>query len=492
MTGTGTIAAVASGWGLSPCAIVRLSGPGVRALIEGDPTTGAPAIFENARLEPHAVQSARFVVSESPRRLTLPVLLMTFVGPRSYTGEDAAELLVPGSIVLLERVLARLASIPGVREAGPGEFSARAYLNGKLTLEQAEGVAALIGAQSESELAAARGLLEGRSGEMYRAWSDEVATLLALVEAGIDFTDQEDVVAIAPADLERRLEALIGEIGARLSAAGGTERPALLPRVVLAGAPNAGKSTLFNALLGRRRAVTSAQPGTTRDVLEEVLDLSGEAPGGGQVMLIDLAGLDEPRRADAAVASAQHHGALATIDAEAQHRAHREIASADVVVHCDPAGRFASDRVPSGGTGRVIRLRTKADLPGGGSGAGAGQVAVCALDGWNIGVLRRAIADAAWGGDTALRAGSDRHDAPAHAPEAFLLPRHRRALADAAARLHDAMQLAGADAPGRSLAEPELAAGALRAALDSLGELTGRITPDDVIGRVFATFCVGK
>src|SRR5690606_38227637 len=124
-------------------------------LVEGEAGTGASALFEGARFEPHAVQAARLVMAESPHRLTMPVLLMTFVGPRSYTGEDAAELLVPGSPVLLERVLARLASQAGVRGAAPGEFSARAYLNEKLTIEQAEGVAALISAQSEAELAAA-------------------------------------------------------------------------------------------------------------------------------------------------------------------------------------------------------------------------------------------------------------------------------------------------------------------------------------------------
>src|SRR5690606_26740762 len=122
-----------------------------------------------ARFAPHVIQTARFVVTEAPRRLTLPVRLMTFVGPRSYTGEDAAEFLVPGSPVLLERVLARLTSAPGVREAAPGEFSARAYLNEKLTLEQAEGVAALIAAQSDGELAAARELLEGTLGREYRS-----------------------------------------------------------------------------------------------------------------------------------------------------------------------------------------------------------------------------------------------------------------------------------------------------------------------------------
>src|SRR5690606_10734140 len=306
-----------------------------------------------ARFAPHVIQTARFVMAESPRRLTLPVLLMTFVGPRSYTGEDAAEFLVPGSPVLLERVLARLASQPGVREAAPGEFSARAYLNEKLTLEQAVGVAALLSAQSEAELAAARGLLEGHAGERYRGWSEELATLLALVEAGIDFTDQEDVVAIAPAELASRLKVLLGQIEGALQAAGGAERPALLPRVVLAGAPNAGKSTLFNALLGRRRAVTSDVAGTTRDVLEETLDLAAEIPGGGQILLVDLAGLD-------AGLTTPREDVRSQVEAEAQRQARDAIAAADVIVHCDPAGRFVLDLPHAGGARPTIRVRTKA------------------------------------------------------------------------------------------------------------------------------------
>jgi tRNA modification GTPase len=340
------------------------------------------------------------------------------------------------------------AAIESVRLAGPGEFTARAYLNERMSLDQAEGIAAVIAAESAEQLAAAGELLSGATGDVYRAWAEELATLLALVEAGIDFTDQEDVVAIAPEELRGRLAVLTAAIRERIGGEGVVEASAGLPRVVLVGEPNAGKSTLFNALLGRERAVVSAEAGTTRDVLEEPLDLTGALPGAGRVTLVDMAGLDRT-------------------GAASQEAARASIARADVLVHCDPGGRFEG---LSGGK-PAIRVRTKADLlrpEGTGETPVPREISVCALDGWNLNVLRRAIADAACG---SRNAGA-----------ALLLPRHRRTLAEAAARMEDAKRSGG----------PEVVASHLRQALDALGELVGRISPDDVIGRVFATFCVGK
>jgi tRNA modification GTPase len=230
-----------------------------------------------------------------------------------------------------------------------------------------------------------------------------------------------------------------------------------LPRVVFAGSANAGKSTLFNALLGRRRAVVSEVAGTTRDVLEEELDLSRDRGGAGRVMLVDVAGLDAAP------------GGL--IEESAQLAAQRAIESADVILHCDPTARFAV-----GGKGwgaSTIRVRTKSDLPGASDG---NAIRVCALDGTNLATLKCAIADQAC---SARSAGLS-----------SLLPRHRRAIAAAAARVGEAIDSFDSGSP--RLANPELVADALRAGLDEIGELVGRISPDDVIGRVFATFCVGK
>lgn len=468
-----TIAAAGSGWTparRSPRALIRLSGPEVPGLLA--------RLLRPAPARPWTIARAALRLTDT---LELPVLAARYDPPRSFTGEPMAELVIPGNPILIERVLARLSAEPGVREAGPGEFSARAFLNGKLTLSQAEGVAAVIAAAGEQDLSAAESLMSGRTGERYRAWVDELANLLALVEAGIDFTDQEDVVPIAPGELRRRAERLHTEIRAHLGRESGAEQPRHAPRVVLIGPPNAGKSTLFNALLGRKRAVESPLAGTTRDALVEELDLSADAhiPGaGGTVLLIDLPGLDQRPTAGP--------------DLAAQAAAAEEIRRADIFLVCRPADASLAS-TPAAATSvltdpataerarPVIRVTTKADLPrtpsaGARTDEGEGAIGVCALDGWHIGVLRRAIADATW--------------AERDAGAAFLLPRHRLALGAACERLEAVIRQVDPRAP--SLDFPETLAGELRSALDALSELTGDISPDDIIGRVFATFCVGK
>lgn len=405
----------------------------------------------------------------------LPVLTLIFPAPNSYTGQDCFELQLPGNPNLVQRIVAGLITHHGLRAAEPGEFTARAYLNRKLTLDQAEGVAATIAAQTSDQLRAAGELLSGHTGARYRLWADEVATLLALTEAGIDFTDQDDVVAIEPATLHQRLGSLLAEITPHAGVARHvSDAPDPVPSVVLVGAPNAGKSTLFNALLDRRRAVVSDLAGTTRDALAEPLDLSREIPGGPSVTLLDLPGLDR--------------GAVGLVNVAAQRAALERVASADVVLWCDPTGQFehAAARPDFPSTARVIRVRTKADLahasvrsdPALVTGphiapARLVPIAVCALDGYHLPVLRRAIADQA---QTARAAGV-----------ASLLPRHRRALSQVRDQLQAAQELSINPRP-----PAELIALRLRAALDHLGELIGHISPDDVIGRVFATFCVGK
>ncbi|MBX3358122.1 MAG: 50S ribosome-binding GTPase [Phycisphaeraceae bacterium] len=452
MPGLDTIIAAASGPGRSERAIVRISGPATRALLT---EAFAPPVVMARR----GVVRARLRLTES---LVLPVIVLVMPGPSSYTGEDAAEIVTAGNPSLIERVLHRLEAFDSVRPATPGEFSARAYLGGRLSIEQAEGVAATIAARTDAQLDAAERLLTGERGREYRAWADETATLLALVEAGIDFADQEDVVAISARDLRSRCGTLADRIDSLLGASAGREAETEVTRVVLVGRPNAGKSTLFNALLGRRRAVVSAEPGTTRDVLEEPLDLSQEVPGGPTVTLVDLAGLD----------SATSTGT----DAAAQRAAHMAIRAAHVIIHCDPAGRFPPIE-QAGPEAAVLRIRTKADLPG--TARPAGDLVVCALDGWNLAPLRRAIADAAWGREAD------------HLAE-WVPSRHRRALRQTAAGLRDAAAAAEGTGNGSQMASPELAAVALRESLDAIGEVTGHIAPDDVIGRIFATFCIGK
>ena len=275
--------------------------------------------------------------------------------------------------------------------------------------------------------------------------ADELALLLALVEAGIDFTDQEDVVPIHPADLVQKVGALRDAIAA--DAGDPVEARTDTPVVALVGPPSAGKSTLFNALLGRERAVTHDAPGTTRDAIAEPLTIDGA----GTATLVDLPGLDRD--------------AIDELDRAAQASALEHAARADLLIHCDPAGTFAADaRLADRPT---LRVRTKADLLH----APSTDLEVCALDGYHLDALARAIADRAF----------------AHAAA---VPRHARALAAAADALAEAIDTIDPEAP--ALAEPELTAGGMRTALDQLGQITGDITPDDVIGRVFSAFCVGK
>ncbi len=455
-----TIVACATPPGRSARALVRVSGPDLGPLLRE--TVGSSP--------PPGASVARFHLFTNR---ALPVLLLRACAPRSYTGEDTAELLIPGNPDLVQRVLARFISTAAadVRLAEPGEFTARAYLHGKLSVAQAEGVAATIAARTEEELGAARALLGGSAGERYRAWADETATLLALVECGVDFSDQEGVVAIPTPLLSARLGALSDAISSFIGARRGTEARSHAPVVVLVGVPNAGKSTLFNAILGRARAVASPHAGTTRDALRETLDLARDLPGAGVIELVDLAGLDEPGEMPDQGAGPRE------VEREAQRSARETIANADAAIYCDPSGRF-EPRTLLGHMRTIIRVRTKADLPKPATTSGARPepvpcVPVCAIDGWNLSTLRRTLADTT---------GNARSEGLA-----ALLPRHSRALSAALGSLTQARSLLD-----HQPHDPALIADSLRAALDALGELVGRMTPDDVLGRIFSTFCIGK
>jgi len=443
----GTIAAICTAPGASPRAMVRVSGPDAAVCAHRLCDWSAPT---------RSVHPCVFRLGDFP----LPLIAMWYDAGKSYTGEDTLELAFVGNPIVARRVLDACCAVNGVRQAEPGEFSARAYLNGRLTLQQAEGIALRIAAQNDEALRAATELLDGSHGRTCARWADELAGLLALVEAGVDFTDQEDVVPIGPDQLADRLGGLCTQIESQLGSSTGQLVRTDLPVVVLVGEPNAGKSTLMNALLGVHRVMVSDKAGTTRDAISEQLDLSRDLPGAGAVMLTDLAGLGD-RAVDA-------------IDEEAQAIARERIAQADVVVWCDPSGRFdeGSIMLPIGTP--TIRVRTKSDLPG--VETRAADLSVCALESGNLGPLRRAIGDAA-----SARTGTG---------VGAFVPRHRRAMREAVEGIREA--LLSLDADASFIAMPELVASGMRSALDALGELTGEVTPDDVLGRVFSGFCVGK
>jgi len=407
-----------------------------------------------------------------------PVLAMWMEEGASFTGEESLELSCVGAPALLEAVAEALidaARASGVeaRWARPGEFAFRAHLAGRLSIDGAEAIAARIAATNDAEIAAADALARGATGARAAELLAGVAELLALVEAGIDFTDQDDVVAIAPRALEARAE----ELAAGCDAVRGTQasaRTQAVPLVVLAGAPNAGKSTLFNALLGRARTVASAHAGTTRDAIVERL-----AVGAGlEVDLADLAGLE-----------AEGLGAAAADDvigAGMQRRARDMLRDADIVVRCTPRGEAVVALPVACVGGEIADVRTKCDVVRG-AGAVAGAVAangaleVSGVTGAGLDGLRAEIA---------LRIRRDR--ALRQARLATILPRHDAAFALASAALRDVAARAHACSAAGRLADVELVASLLRAGLDALGEVAGPMHPDDVLGLVFSRFCIGK
>jgi len=467
MNGAGDIiVAAATPPGRSPRAIIRLSGADLSPIIDR---------FIDGDLSPREPRPCRLSLDRelgAERRLRgttdLPILATHLPAPNSYTGEATLEIQLPGNPALIERVLLMFTELPGVRLAEAGEFTRRAYLNGRIDLPTAEGIAATIGAVSDAQLNAAGMLRRGRLGQWATTLVDELAQLLALVEAGIDFVDQDDVVAIAPGKLLEGLQAADQRIGRMLARCRSWGQLEALPWVVLVGEPNVGKSTLFNALLGRDRAVTSDVAGTTRDVLAEPLRLT---VGGrdAEVMLVDVAGLD-----------AMTDG----LNPRMQSAAHEAIDRAELVIHLvadatdAQSGFLEKARKPNPDAG-YVRVRTKADLADardGGDGLG-----VSAITGEGLDELRVLIAGHI-GGHAVTLAG-----------EAMALqPRHESELHATAHALRAAIDLVDPQRQSSSLGHSELIAGAMRQALDHLAQLGGEMTPDDVIGKVFATFCVGK
>ncbi len=422
-----TIVAIGSPSGSAPRALVRLSGPAIHAVL---------AAMGLTHLTPRCLTPGRLRLDE----VALPALAAVFDAPATYTGQPMAELQFVGNPTLARRVVRRCLDA-GARPAEPGEFTFRAFLAGKLDLTQAQGVADTIAAQSDAQLRAAAALREGALGRTAARIADDLANLLALVEAGIDFTDQEDVTPIAPRKLEQAIVDLRREVDSLLRRSAAWSSVESLPRVVLVGRPNAGKSTLFNALLGRPRALVSAIPGATRDVLEEPITL-----GDAQVMLCDLAGLDK---------------AITALDHDVQAAARRAIDRADLVLLLHPAEDEAAPRLAASA---VLLVRSKDD-------AGRFAGSVSAATGRGLAELRLRIADRVLG--ARAHKGSE---------AAALHPRHERALRETSKRLAHALRATSS----------ELTAAELRGALDALGELTGRCTADDLLGRVFARFCIGK
>ena len=474
---TDTIVAVSSPPGRSRRGLIRLSGPDVMTMMG---TLLVPPSTDVAGLSawplPRCVVACRLRWTTLSDRLAgtdpsglLPALATMCLAPKSYTGQDMAEIQVPGHPTILDRLVRHMTDL-GARPAEPGELTFRAFLNGKLDLTQAEGIAATIAAVSETQLQAAAYLRKGELGHWTLALADDLTHALALVEAGIDFVDQEDVVPISPAQLHQTLQSLTDRLDRLLSHSQAWRCIESLPPVVLVGPPNSGKSTLFNTLLGQHRAVISPLAHTTRDVLAEPLTLENPQGDRVEVMLIDIAGLAAPENA---------------LDRQAQTTAREVIKTAELILWTSEG----SGDVDGPSQDRpLIRLRTKADRgrtspPDDESQTGIQpfDLAVSARSGQGIQTLRTLIAQRIREKRTTLSGQTH-----------FLQPRHTEALRQAHHHLNAARQLLVHQPESQSLPHAELIAAAMRQALDDLALLVGRMTPDEVLGRVFATFCVGK
>jgi tRNA modification GTPase len=388
--------------------------------------------------------------------MQIPASVYRFRGPLSYSGDDIIELHIPGNPLLTQLLLEAIAKSGG-RPAEAGEFTARAYFNGRLNLAQAEGVAIAVSAHSEREAAAARRLLAGELTAKLGPMIELVATTLALLEAGIDFSE-EGIAFLSGEQIGERIDRVMQQLRDLLAGSVRFERLTHEPAIVLAGRPNAGKSTLLNALAGRHRAVVSATAGTTRDVIWSTMRLPR-----GYVRVSDTAGLEEPSP------DASDPEPLDDIERQMRRQAHRAIVSADVLVLVVDGGDERPHIVLPRAADVVVR--TKADLQVARS---IGRLRVSARTGAGLDALRRSLDAAAFGGD------SEASDSLA------LNARHVTAIERAMEHLSAAREtLAG---PGRE----ELIALDLREALDALGAIAGQITPDDVLGRIFAAFCIGK
>ena len=433
---TDTIFAPATAAGRAAVAVVRLSGPATAGAVRA--LAGRLPVARRASLR--TFQTADGLLIDNG-------LVLWFPAPGSYTGEDSAEFHVHGGPAVVGALLAALAAL-GLRLAEPGEFTRRAFDHGKLDLAQAEGVADLIDAETEGQRRQALAQLGGRLSEVQARWRDGLIRASAMLEAAVDFPDEE-----LPADVAGRakpiLEILADELETAAADVGRGEQVREGFRIALLGAPNAGKSTLLNVLAGREAAIVSATPGTTRDIIEVPMVL-----GGYKVIVADTAGL---RQTDD------------EIEAEGVRRAEAWGATAGLRVWLVDSYGDPEPEVPASLRPGDIVLLTKRDLGEGHDGLpGEPFTAKSPNDvAWLERALTQTVVEALAGGE----------------PPAATRLRHRELLTEAAGRLRHALSQDEA---------LELAAEDVRLAARALDRITGRIDPDEVLGRIFATFCIGK
>ena len=423
--------------------LIRLSGAGVFEVAE--------RLLKRFRLEK---LNPRFtfrddVLDEEGHSID-DVLVVCYPNPKSYTGEDVVEISGHGGIHLTRRLLERCLEC-GARLAEAGEFSLRAFLNSKLDLTQAEAVMDLISAQTDLAVKAAREQLSGSLGDAVAVVREEIINLTAHVEAYIDFPE-EDISPETGSALESSFQKLETSIASLLGTA---KRGRLLregARVAIIGAPNAGKSSLLNALLGYERAIVSEEAGTTRDTVEEVLDFDGFP-----VRLIDTAGLRE-------------EGSV--IEKEGMARARQRMEDADLILELVDGSRAKEERLSEG----ALLVLNKLDLGEESSWENVEAVRISVREDEGVSELRSEVAKRLGGGMQENSGGA----------LIAINARHQDCLRRAEAALGEAR---GMLASGE---EPEFVSLPLREALQAVGEVAGRIDTDEILGSIFSQFCIGK
>jgi tRNA modification GTPase len=436
-----TIAAIATPPGEGAIAMVRISGPDAAPILA--------RIFKSS-VKTLAPRQAIFGKIHDGEEVLDQVLVTTFQAPASFTGEDMAEITCHGGILLAARIL-ETALRSGARAADAGEFSQRAFFNGKIDLTRAEAIMDIIRARTAPALRAAALQLEGRLGQEILALRETVLEVVAHIEAWIDFPE-EGIDPATGSHLLAKINAAIERTERLLSTAdeGRVLREGI--RVAIVGLPNAGKSSLLNRLLGMDRAIVSEVPGTTRDTIEESACLRGIL-----FRLTDTAGLRETND---------------PVEQEGVARSGRAMENADLVLHIFDA---SATTPPAPLNDREILVANKCDLLPTESLKHTGAIAVSSLTGEGFDALL----------DAMTNANGSKHTGTGDSLAA-INARHKALLESAAISLRAAAELVQTSAP------PELAAVELRSSLDALGRIVGATDTEDILGEIFSRFCIGK
>lgn len=433
-----TIFALSSGSLPSGVAVVRVSGPAVATVMQH---------FQLGALEP---RTARLKPVRRPNGDLLDrALLLSFAAPHSFTGEDILEFHLHGGRAVVQAVLDELASVPSCRHAEPGEFTRRAFENNRLDLTEAEGLADLIAADTEMQRRLAMSQARGDQARLYRDWMDRLSRARALIEAELDFPEEDDI----PGAISDRVWTDVKQIGSEINSFLAKARFGEIVRdgfnVAIIGRPNAGKSSLLNMLAKRPAAIVTDIPGTTRDLITIDLDLQGYL-----IRLTDTAGLRDTQE---------------VVEAEGIKRARTAAANADLILSLREFG----DQLPFEHIDSEVEhlfVTTKCDK---GSTVDDGSLSISTQS--NIGIEELTGAIVSWIEQRAAIGALDL--APARA-------RHQSLLTSAVEHI---------DFAQTSITEPlEVRSEALRLAARDLGKITGFVNPDDLLGLVFSEFCIGK